>query len=109
MPEGYGAPYAAPAVPTAHIQALGATLTQFLGSKGVLAPDQVAGGLAAQLRNAQTNPDDVRAQLTLVAGLLRQKALGIEPDAAARRHALDWLATDAARKADASALLVKLA
>lgn len=106
---GGGAPYAAPAAPTAHIHALGATLTQFLGGKGVLAPDQVAGGLAAQLRNAQANPADVRAQLTLVAGLLRQQALGIEPDADARRHALDWLATDAAQQADVAALQVKLA
>ncbi len=109
LPQGYGAPYAPPAAPGAHIQALGATLTQFLGGKGVLAPDQVSDATPVLLRNAQANPDDVRAQLTLIAGLLRQKTLGVEPDAAARRHALDWLATDAAQKADASALLVKLA
>lgn len=104
-----GPAYEPPAAPGAHIQALGATLTQFLGGKGVLAPDQVEGGTAPQLRNARANPGDVRAQLTLVAGLLRQKALGVEPDPAARQHALDWLATEAAQKADVSALLVKLA
>jgi len=109
LPEGSGPAYVPPAAPGAHLQALGATLSQFLGSKGVLAPGQVEAGTAAQLRNAKSNPDDVRAQLTLVAGLLRQKSLGVEPDAAARQHALAWLATDAAQKADASALLIKLA
>lgn len=109
LPAGAGPAYAPPAAPGAHIQALGATLTQFLGTKGALAPDQVAGGTDVQLRNARANPGDVRAQLTLVAGLLRQKALGAEPDSAARQHALDWLASDAARQADVAALLVKLA
>lgn len=109
LPAGAGPVYASPAAPGAHIQALGATLTQFLGTKGALAPDQVAGGTDVQLRNARANPGDVRAQLTLVAGLLRQKALGAEPDPAARQHALDWLASDAARQADVAALLVKLA
>ena len=109
LPEGNGLAYVPPAAPGAHIQALGATLSQFLGVKGVLAPDQVEAGTAAQLRNALANPDNVRAQLTLVAGLLRQKSLGVEPESAARQHALAWLATDAAQKADAAALLVKLA
>lgn len=109
LPEGHGPAYVPPAAPGAHIQALGATLSQFLGGKGVLAPDQVEAGTAAQLRNALANPDDVRAQLTLVAGLFRQKSLGVEPEPAARQHALAWLATDAAQKADAAALLVKLA
>jgi len=109
LPEGHGPAYAPPAAPGAHVQALGATLSQFLGGKGVLAPAQVEAGTAAQLRNALANPADVRAQLTLVAGLLRQKSLGVDPDPAARQHALAWLATDAAQKADASALLIKLA
>lgn len=109
LPEGSGPAYVPPAAPGAHVQALGATLSQFLGGKGVLAPDQVEAGTAAQLRNARANPDDVRAQLTLVAGLLRQKAQGVEPDPAARQHAHAWLATESAQKADASALLIKLA
>lgn len=104
-----GPAYAPPVSPTAHIQALGATLSQFLGTKGVLAPGQVHAGCAIQLRNAQANPDDVRAQLTLVAAVLRQKAAGQAPDADALRHAQDWLATPAAQQADVSALLVKLA
>ncbi len=109
LPEGNGPAYTPPAKPGAHVQALGATLSQFLGGKGVLAPAQVDAGLTAQLRNARANPDDVRAQLTLVAGLLRQKSVGIEPESEVRQHALAWLATDAAQKADVSALLVKLA
>lgn len=109
LPEGSGPAYAPPAAPAAHVQALGVTLSQFLGGKGVLAPDQVEAGTAAALRNARANPDDARAQLMLVAGLLRQKTQGVEPDEAARQHALAWLATDAAQKADASALLIKLA
>ncbi len=108
LPEGQGPAYAPPAVPTVHLRALGATLTQFLGGKGVLAPDQVEAGTAAQLANARANPADVRAQLTLVAGLLRQKEHGLEPDAAALQHARDWLGSEAAQKADVSALLVKL-
>jgi hypothetical protein len=104
-----GLPYVAPVSPTAHIQALGATLTQFLGTKGVLAPAQVDSGGAIQLRNARANPDDARAQLALVATVLRQKAAGVAPEADALRHAQDWLATEAAQKADVSALVVKLA
>jgi hypothetical protein len=108
LPEGQGPAYAPPAAPMAHLRALGATLTQFLGGKCVLAPDQVETGMAAQLHNARTNPDDVRAQLLLVSGLLRQKAHGVEPDPAALQHAREWLGGDAAQKADVSALLVKL-
>lgn len=109
LPEGQGPAYTPPAVPAAHLRALGATLTQFLGGKGVLAPDQVEAGTAAQLADARANPADVRAQLTLVAGLLRQKAHGVEPEAAALQHAREWLGGEAAQKADVSALLVKLA
>jgi hypothetical protein len=104
-----GPAYAPPTSPTAHIQALGATLTQFLGTKGALVPAQVEAGSALQLRNARANPEDLRAQLMLVATVLRQKAAGQAPDADALRQAQDWLATEAAQKADVSALVVKLA
>lgn len=109
MPQGYGLAYAPPTAPTAHIQALGATLTQFLGEKGALAPEQVVAGSAVQLQNARANPDDARAQLTLVSTVIREKAHGAAPDPAALQHAQAWLASDAAQKADAAALLVKLA
>jgi hypothetical protein len=109
MPAGYGLAYTPPAAPQAHIQALGTTLTQFLAEKGVLAPEQAPAGTAVQLQNARANPDDARAQLTLIAGLLREKAQGTASDPAALQHAQAWLASEAAQKADASALLIKLA
>ena len=109
LPEGNGLAYGAPAAPLAHLHALGANLSQFFGEKGVLAPAQVAGGTEIFLRNARANPADPRAQLTLIAGLFRQKAQGVAPDPAALTHAQAWLATDQAQKADLSALLIKLA
>jgi len=108
-PAGEGLAYTPPEVPTAHIQSLGATLSQFFGEKGVLAPEHVPAGTELQLRDTQANPADPRAHLTLVAGLMRQKAAGITPDAATLAHAQAWLATDQAQQADMSALLIKLA
>lgn len=108
LPEGNGLVYRAPVSPVAHIHALGATLSQFFGEKGVLAPDQVAPGTAVALRDTQANPDDPRAQLALIAGLVRQKTQGVAPDEAALAHAKAWLATDQAQKADMAALVIKL-
>jgi hypothetical protein len=107
-PAGEGLAYTAPESPTAHIQSLGATLTQFFGEKGVLAPEQVAAGTDLQLRDTQANPADPRAHLTLAAGLMRQKAAGVTPDAATLAHAQAWLATDQAQQADMAGLLIKL-
>ncbi|HEX7630684.1 MAG TPA: hypothetical protein VF388_01020, partial [Lacunisphaera sp.] len=61
------------------------------------------------LASAKANPDDARAQLALVAAVLRLKAQGITPDAAAFQHAGAWLASPAAQAADAAALVMKLA
>ncbi|RXK54361.1 hypothetical protein ESB00_00230 [Oleiharenicola lentus] len=108
LPEGNGLAYTAPALPSAHIQALGATLSQFLGTKGALAPEQINAGTAPQLRNAQTNPDDARAQLLLVASLVRQKSVGSEPDSTALQHARAWLASEAAQKAGVAGLVAAL-
>jgi hypothetical protein len=104
-----GLPYTAPAAPQAHIQALGATLSQFFVEKGVLAPDHATPGADLQLSNAKANPADARAQLMLVSTLLRAKAMGLPLDPAALDHAKAWLASDAGQQADASALLIKLA
>jgi hypothetical protein len=108
LPEGNGLAYTAPALPSAHIQALGATLSQFLGTKGALAPEQINAGTAPQLRNAQTNPDDARAQLLLVASLVRQKSVGSEPDSTALQHARAWLASEAAQTAGVAGLVAAL-
>ncbi len=107
-PVGEGLVYTAPAVPTAHIQALGATLTQFFGEKGVIAPEQVNAGTEWQLRDTQANPSDPRAYLTLIAGITRQKAQGVAVDPAVLTHAQTWLATDQAQQADMAALMIKL-
>jgi hypothetical protein len=106
---GNGLAYAAPAAPLAYVHALGAALTHFLGEKGVLAPEQVPAGLDVLLQSARANPDDARAQLALVAALMRLKAQGMESDPTALRHAQAWLASPGAQAADASALALKLA
>jgi hypothetical protein len=109
LPAGNGLAYAAPAAPGAHIQALGATLSQFLAEKGVLAAEHAPAGAAIQFRNAQANPGDVRAQLLLISSLLRAKAQGAALDAATVAHAQAWLAGEGAAQADVAALQLKLA
>lgn len=108
LPEGNGLVYSAPVSPTAHIQSLAANLSQFFGEKGVLAPEFVPAGTEAAVRDTLANPDDPRAQLTLIAGLVRQKAQGAARDEAALTAAKAWLATDQAQKADMAALVIKL-
>jgi len=104
-----GLAYAPPAAPSAYLQGLGALLTDFLAEKGVLPAAQAPAGTEILLRAAQANPDDARAQLALVAALLRRKARGAAAEPAALQHASDWLASDKAQAADASALIMKLA
>ena len=108
MPAGNGLAYAAPAAPLAYLQGLGATLTLFLGEKGVLAPEQAAPNLDVLVASARANPDDARAQLTLVSAILRQKAQGLTPDAAALQQANAWLASPGAQAADVAALVMKM-
>lgn len=98
-PAGEGLPYAAPAAPLAHVQALGASLGLFLAEKQVLAPAHAPASADLFLANARANPDDARAQLTLVTALQRLQAQGATSDAAALEHARTWLAGDAAQAA----------
>lgn len=109
LPAGTGLAYAAPAAPLAYVHGLGSALTLFLGEKGVLAPEQMPAGTDALLQSARANPDDARAQLALVAALLRFKAQKVAPDPAAQQHASAWLASPAAQAADVAALIMKLA
>lgn len=109
LPAGTGLAYAAPAAPASYVQALGASLTLFLGEKGVLPAEQVQTAAAPFLAAARANPDDVRAQLALITALFRLKARGAAIDAAAQKQACDWLATPAAQAADVAALIAKLA
>lgn len=109
LPAGNGLAYASPAAPSAYVHGLGSALTLFLGEKGVLTPEQAAPDTYTLLQSARANPDDVRAQLALVAAVLRLKAQGITPDAAAHQHASEWLASPGAQAADVAALVMKLA
>jgi hypothetical protein len=108
VPTGRGLAYAPPAAPGAYVQGLAVLLTDFLAEKGVLAA-ALAPAPAVLLQAAQANPDDARAQLALVAALLRAKARGAALESAALEHAKAWLATEKAQAADASALVLKLA
>ena len=108
-PTDSGLAYAVPPAPLAYAHGLGSALSLFLGEKDVLAPGQVPAGPDLLLAAAQANPDDARAQLALVAALMRLKAAGTAPDPAALRHAQAWLASPGAQAADASALALKLA
>jgi hypothetical protein len=109
LPAGEGLAYSAPTAPLAYAQGLGASLSFFLGEKGVLSADQLPPDLSALLRSAQANPGTASAQLALVAALLRLKAAGAPLEPEAFRHACTWLASDGAQAADVSALAVKLA
>jgi len=95
LPEGNGLAYVAPASPLAYVQALGASLTLFLGEKGVLIPDQINPVAADFLPAAQ----DVRGHLTLLTALQRLQATGAEVDEAALAHCRAWLASDEAKAA----------
>lgn len=108
-PLSAGLAYTPPAAPVAYLQGLGALVTDFLAEKAVLPAAQAPDGIGALLRSAQANPDDARAQLALVALLLRRKARGVAADPAALQHASAWLASEKAQAADASALIMKLA
>ncbi len=109
LPEGDGLPYSAPAAPQSYLEALGVSLTLFLGEKSVLKPEQVVVDAVPFLAAARANPDDVRAQLALLSALFRLKAAGRQLDPGALRHAQEWLATPAAQPAGVSPLLLKLA
>jgi hypothetical protein len=109
LPAGQGLAYAAPASPLPYVQALGASIAQFLAEKEVIAPDHGPADTAVFLQAAQANPADARAQLALVSALLRMRARGVAPDDTSLRHVRAWLASDAAQAADVSALIVKFA
>jgi len=99
-----GLAYAAPAAPLDYVQALGGSLTLFLGEKQMLAADQVVVPTALFLQSAQANPSDVRAQLALVTALQRLRARGATLDEPAVAHARAWLASEAASAAGVAGL-----
>lgn len=101
-----GLAYAAPAAPMSYVQALGGSLTLFLGEKQMLAPEHVTATAELFLAAAQANPADHRAQLTLVTALQRLQARGAAVSEAALAHARAWLASDAASAVGASGIKV---
>jgi len=107
LPAGDGLPYVAPATPLAYAQVLGASLTLFLGEKGVLKPEQVVVDETPFLAAARAEPDNLRVQLALVTAVLRLRTAGRPPSAEALQYVQAWLATPAAQEADVAALLIK--
>ena len=95
LPEGSGLRYTAPVSPYAYVQALGASLTLFLGEKGVIASEHMNPVPADFLPAAQ----DVRGQLTLLTALQRLQARGVAVDEIALAHSRAWLASDEAKAA----------
>ena len=104
LPEGNGLVYAPPVDPFAHLLALGASVSLFLGEKGLLPAVQVQLDAAPFVQAARANPDDPRTQLALVTALRRLKALGATPDEGALAHAHAWLASAAAQAAGVTGL-----
>lgn len=95
LPAGNGLAYAAPASPYAYVQALGASLTLFLGEKGVLAAEQMNPVAADFLPAAQ----DTGGHLTLLTALQRLQSRGVAVDETALTHIRTWLASDEAKTA----------
>lgn len=103
-PAAGGLAYAPPAAPLSYIQALGGSLTLFLGEKEMLAAEHVNAPAELFLKAAQENPADARAQLALVTALRRLSARGAALPEAALAHARTWLASEAAATAGVQGL-----
>jgi len=97
LPSGNGLAYEPPVEPAAYLQALGASLSLFLGGKGLLSAAQLRLEFAPFVQAAQANPLDVRTQLALVTAAQRLKELGAPADEAALTVARTWLASPAAQ------------
>jgi hypothetical protein len=104
LPPDQGLAYSAPAMPLPYVLALGGSLGLFLAEKSVIAPEHANAGADLFVRAAETNPDDVRAQLTLVTALQRLRARGDAIDEAALARARAWLESDAAKSAGLAGL-----
>ncbi len=99
LPAGNGLPYAPPVDPVSYLPALGASVSLFLGGKGLLPSAHVPLEAAPFLQAARANPDDARAQLGLVSALGRLKATGAAANEDALAYARAWLASAAAQAA----------
>ncbi len=97
LPAGNGLPYEPPVDPFAYLQALGASISLFLGGKELLPATHVRLETAPFVHAANANPADPKAQLALITALQRLKALGAPADEAALAQARVWLASEAAQ------------
>lgn len=97
LPAGNGIGYEPPADPVAYLQALGASVSLFLGGKALLPANHLRLETAPFVSAVQANPGDIRANLALVTGLQRLKELGGTLDDEAVSLARTWLASDAAQ------------
>jgi len=99
LPAGQGIAFTIPPATSAYLQALGSSLTLFLGEKKLLAPEQVPTSAGVILDAAKANPDDVRSQLMVVSALARLRAIGAPVDEEAKAHAFTWHAGDLGKAA----------
>ena len=97
LPTGNGLSYEAPVEPMPYLQALGASVSLFLGGKGLLPATQVRLEAAPFVESVRANPANVRAQLALVTALQRLKELGAPDDEEALALARSWLASETAQ------------
>ncbi|HEY4245569.1 MAG TPA: hypothetical protein VGM64_01870 [Lacunisphaera sp.] len=97
LPSGNGIGYEPPADPVAYLQALGASISLFLGGKALLPANHLRLETSPFVSAVQANPGDVRANLALITGLQRLKELGGTLDDEALNLARAWLASDAAQ------------
>ncbi len=97
LPTGNGIGYELPTDPVAYLQALGASISLFLGGKALLPANQLRLETAPFVAAVQANPGDVRSNLALVTGLQCLKELGGTLDDEALSLARSWLASDAAQ------------
>jgi hypothetical protein len=97
LPAGNGISYEPPADPVAYLQALGASISLFLGGKALLPASHVRLETAPFISAVRANPADVRANLALITGLQRLKELGGTADDEALNLARTWLASEPAQ------------
>lgn len=97
LPAGNGISYQPPADPVAYLQALGASISLFLGGKALLPASHVRLETAPFVSAVRANPADIRANLALITGLQRLKELGGTADDEALNLARTWLASEPAQ------------
>jgi hypothetical protein len=97
LPTGNGLSYEVPSDAFAYLQALGASLSLFLGEKTLLPAEHVRLDATPFVQAVKASPGNVRAQLALVTALQRIKVLGGPVEEEALALARRWLATDVAQ------------